>query len=39
MQKDKSFVLLLFIIIIIIIIPFFFAFKNSSRSEQIHDFS
>ena len=39
MQKDKSFVLLLFIIIIIIIIPFFFAFENSSRSEQIHDFS
>ena len=37
MQKDKSFVLLLFIIIIVI--PFFFAFKNSSRSEQIHDFS
>ena len=39
MQKDKSFLLLLFIIIIIIIIPFFSAFKNSSRSEQIQDFS
>ena len=39
MQKDKSFLLLLFVIIIIIIIPFFFAFKNSSRSEQIQDFS